>query len=83
MKISVGEIRSVILGLRPDTELEIKDDKISILPRKSQVGLNANCRIDKDECLKMKNEGNSYAIIGRHFGVSRQAVYEFMKRLKI
>ena len=82
MKTSVGHIRSVISGLRPDTEIEIKNNKISILPRRPIIGLNANCRIDLDQCVQMKKDGKSFAEIGRHFGVTRQAVYDFLKKLR-
>lgn len=81
MKTTVAALRVLTFGQKNDTEILIENGEFKILPRQRmpRIKPNSNAKFDQTECLKLYADGMAISGLGRHFGVSRQAIWAFLK----
>lgn len=83
MKTTVGFLRNCIKGLRNETNIELKDGMICIVPAPQINFLDRpNYLIDKKAVLAMAKDGKKQVEIAEHFKVTRQAINLIFKKLR-
>lgn len=80
MKTTAGYIKNFLSGLSDETKIEITETQIIVTPTERMAGWQSNSKVDVVEAAKLREQGITYQEIANKFGVSRQAVYSYIKR---